>query len=151
MIIRLIIFLVINFGGLAIGGFFTGAGVPSEWYTELAKAPWTPPGWVFGAAWTTIMIMFSIYLMKLYDLIDRNSFLRLFSLQVVLNVGWNPVFFYYHKTIFGLLIISLLGLLIYYYLIKYIKVLKWWSIGILPYVVWITIAVSLNAYVVIYN
>ena len=46
MIYRLIAFLLLNFGALAIGGFFTGKGVTSDWYADLLKAPWTPPGWV---------------------------------------------------------------------------------------------------------
>ena len=61
MILRTIIFLLINFAGLFIGGLFTGEGVPSDWYQNLNKAPWTPPGWVFGFAWTTIMICFSLF------------------------------------------------------------------------------------------
>ena len=62
MIYRTILFLLINFTALAIGGFFTGKGVPSEWYINMNKAPWTPPGWVFGFAWTTIMTLFAIYM-----------------------------------------------------------------------------------------
>ena len=46
-IITLTGFLIINFGGLAIGQVWTGDGVTSEWYTSLNQAPWTPPGWVF--------------------------------------------------------------------------------------------------------
>ena len=45
-IITLIGFLIINFGGLAIGQVWTGDGVTSEWYTSLNQAPWTPPGWL---------------------------------------------------------------------------------------------------------
>ena len=45
---QLVIFALLNFGALAIGGLFTGGGVSSEWYASLNKAPWTPPGWVFG-------------------------------------------------------------------------------------------------------
>ena len=41
-------------------------GPQTEWYLNLNKAHWTPPGWVFGAAWTTIMICFSIYLSYLF-------------------------------------------------------------------------------------
>jgi tryptophan-rich sensory protein len=53
MFYRLIIFLALNFAALAIGGLFTSKGVSSDWYAGIAKAPWTPPGWAFGAAWTT--------------------------------------------------------------------------------------------------
>ena len=59
--LRAAIFLVINFAALGLGGLFTRSGVPSEWYQDLDKAPWAPPGWVFGAAWTLIMLCFSVY------------------------------------------------------------------------------------------
>ncbi|MBC8399458.1 MAG: tryptophan-rich sensory protein, partial [Flavobacteriales bacterium] len=41
-ILTLIVFLTINFGGLAIGQVWTGDGVSSDWYTSLNQAPWTP-------------------------------------------------------------------------------------------------------------
>ena len=65
-IITLIGFLIINFGGLAIGQVWTGDGVTSEWYTSLNQAPWTPPGWVFGLAWTSIAITFSLLMTSSY-------------------------------------------------------------------------------------
>ena len=42
-------------------------GPQTDWYSNLNKAPWTPPGWVFGFAWTTIMLCFSIYLIALFQ------------------------------------------------------------------------------------
>ena len=48
MIYRIIIFLIINFGALALGGLFTSKGVPSEWYAGLAKAPWN--NWLCACA-----------------------------------------------------------------------------------------------------
>lgn len=82
MIARLIIFLTINFGALAIGDIFTSKGVPSDWYVDLVKAPWTPPGWVFGFAWTTIMICFSIYMAYLWPVAqNKNILFTLFIIQ----------------------------------------------------------------------
>jgi len=52
----LLLFLIINFGGLALGSYLMNDGPNSTWYNDLNQAPWTPPGWVFGAAWTVIMI-----------------------------------------------------------------------------------------------
>ena len=54
----IIFFIIINFGGLAIGSWLMNNGPLSIWYTSLNQAPWTPEGWVFGAAWTTIMFCF---------------------------------------------------------------------------------------------
>jgi len=152
MVYRLILFLALNFSALAIGGFFTGEGVPSEWYTQLNKAPWTPPGWVFGTAWFTIMICFSIYMSFLWGISEnRKKIILLFSLQWILNVGWNPVFFYFNNTILGLVVISLLTFLIGYFLYFYRVDLKFKSILILPYLTWLLIATSLNGYIFFNN
>ena len=67
MILRTTIFLILNFTALAFGGLFTSKGVPSEWYLTLLKAPWTPPGWVFGFAWSLIMICYAFYMGFLYS------------------------------------------------------------------------------------
>ena len=152
MIVRLIIFLALNFGALALGGFFTSKGVPSEWYTELNKAPWTPPGWVFGAAWSFIMVCFGVYMAYLWPATEnKNLLLGLFIVQLILNIGWNPVFFYYHNAFAGLLIISALTLLIGYMLFVYYPTLKLKSILIAPYFIWLLIATSLNAYILLKN
>ena len=152
MLLRIVIFLVINFAALGIGGMFTGSGVPSEWYQNLNKAPWTPPGWVFGAAWTTIMICFSIYMAYGWKQVNNRSlFITLFILQWILNVMWNPVFFKFHAVLFGLILISALTLLVAYFLFDNLKLFKSWSFLILPYFIWLLIATSLNAYILIKN
>lgn len=147
----IIIFFLLNFGALGLGGLFTGDGVPSEWYQELNKAPWTPPGWVFGAAWTTIMICFTFYVALLWDKVKRSKLITLFTVQWILNVSWNPVFFYHHWILAGLIVISVLTLLVGFLLITYRKNMGIRSLLILPYFLWLLIAVSLNAYIVFNN
>ena len=152
MIYRLLIFLVLNFSALAIGGMFTSGGVQSDWYTGIAKAPWTPPGWVFGAAWTAIMIFFSVYMAYLWPVIEhKNLLIGLFVVQWIFNVGWNPVFFYYHNVLAGLLLICGLTALIGFFLLFYWPELKLKSVLILPYFIWLLIATSLNAYIFFKN
>ena len=104
------LFFVLNFGALALGSLLMGSSpVENEWYVELNKAPWTPPGWVFGAAWTTIMLLFTIYLtlQQKAKLTDKR-FILLFALQFLTNVLWNPLFFYFHWTFLGMIVIFLL-------------------------------------------
>ena len=85
MISRLILFLILNFAALGIGGYLSGSGAASEWYADLNKAPWTPPGWVFGVAWTSIMICFSIYMAYLWPLFEsKKQLVLLFGLQWVI-------------------------------------------------------------------
>ncbi len=152
MIYRLIIFLALNFGALAIGGIFTNKGVPSDWYVGLTKAPWTPPGWVFGAAWTTTMLCFSIYMAYAWPIIENKKLLIiLYAAQWILNVGWNPTFFYYHNVLAGLLVIILLTALVGIILFLYWPELKFRSVLIAPYLIWLLIATSLNFYILLKN
>ena len=152
MIYRLIIFLIINFGALAIVGFFTGKGVPSDWYISLDKAPWTPPGWVFGTAWTTIMICFSIYMAYLWPVVEnKNLLIVLFIIQWVLNVSWNPTFFYYQLVLAGLIIITGLTIIVGSFLLLYWSELKFKTLLILPYFIWLLVATSLNGYILFKN
>lgn len=152
MIKRVILFLVLNFSALAIGGSFTGKGVPSAWYQNLDKAPWTPPGWVFGSAWTLIMICFAIYMAYLVvSGYDQKKVITLFAIQWILNVAWNPVFFYYHEVVIGFITISLLTILITYLLFNFRIKLKLKSLLLAPYFVWLIIATSLNGYILLFN
>lgn len=147
MFLRIFAFLVANFAALGLGSLFTSKGVPSEWYQNLNKAPWTPPGWAFGAAWTTIMVCFAIYMAYAWKSTENKSLLLgLFVIQWILNVIWNPIFFKYHEMLMGLIVISLLTLLIGYLLFNFFNNLKWISLLILPYFVWLLIATSLNGY-----
>ncbi|MEM6685760.1 MAG: TspO/MBR family protein, partial [Bacteroidota bacterium] len=109
---RLLIFLLINFGALGLGAYLMNNGPRTEWYADLQKAPWTPPGWVFGFAWTTVMLCFSIFMAKLTEGKNNKTIIALFAVQFVLNVSWNFVFFNQHNIVLGMInLILLLGLI----------------------------------------
>jgi len=150
MLKRIILFLLLNFGALAIGGLFTGSGVASDWYTNLNQAPWTPPGWVFGAAWTTIMICFTVYMTYAYEQVTNKRILvLLFAVQWILNVSWNPMFFKFQHVTIGLITITSLTIVVAVMMIKYWNSMRSKSVLILPYLLWLCIATSLNAYILL--
>jgi len=152
MMFRVIIFLILNFSALALGSLFTQSGVTSDWYVGLNKAPWTPLGWVFGVAWTSIMLFFSFYMAQLWTSVDnKNLLLGLYVIQLILNIGWNPSFFYYQNVLGGLIIITALTVLVGYFLINFWSDLSYKSALILPYFVWLLIATSLNGYILFKN
>ena len=151
-IVPFLIFGVLNFGGLAIGSMATGPGVSSEWYAGLAKAPWTPPGWVFGAAWTTVMLGFTWFMTSAWaraeSAADKKGQALWFGLAWGLNVAWNPLFFGLQAT--GVALFEILSL---YAVIAAVAARNWSTAGagrwgVVPYLVWLAIATSLNAYVV---
>lgn len=146
------IFLAINFGGLAIGSFLMNEGPTSDWYSSLNKAPWTPPGWVFGVAWTTIMICFSIYLAKLFTSeINKKLIFSIFLIEFILNVSWNYLFFNQHLVFTALIGIVLLTAVIFYFYFNLSKNIGKYKYLLLLYMVWLCIATSLNLYVLVHN
>jgi benzodiazapine receptor len=126
-------------------------GPMTDWYTNLNQASWTPPGWVFGVAWTSIMICFSLYLGKLFTKDYRSKLIFVFLVQFILNVSWNYIFFNQRLVLFGLITIVLLTSLIFYYFFKLSKNTSYYKFLLLPYMIWLCIATSLNLYILIHN
>ena len=151
-VFRLILFSVLTFAGLGLGGMFTGSEVSSFWYQQLSKAPWTPPGWVFGFAWSTIMICLSIYMATAWKAVKKHKTLIIaFILQWILNVGWSPVFFYFHEVALGFIIITLLTMLIAWMIVHFNPDMRTKTLLLLPYLIWLMIATSLNGFIVMNN
>ena len=147
----IVLFLIINFGALAIGTLLMNNGPQTDWYQQLNQAPWTPPGWAFGVAWTSIMICFSIYMTYLFLAEPSTRVKILFTVQFILNVSWNYVFFNQHLVGFGLLIIVALTFIVATLFFNFRKLLPIKSFLILPYFLWLLVASSLNAYIFLYN
>ncbi|MDB4204799.1 tryptophan-rich sensory protein [Polaribacter sp.] len=146
-----LLFLAVNFGGLAIGSWLMNNGPFSNWYTNLQQAPWTPPGFVFGIAWTLIMICFSMYLGKLFTEDNTSKNRTIFLIQFVLNVSWNFIFFNQHLILFALINILLLTSLIFVYFFKLSSAVNNYKYLLLPYMLWLCIATSLNLYIQVHN
>jgi tryptophan-rich sensory protein len=76
----------------------------------------------------------------------RTSILWIYAVQLVLNILWNPLFFNLHWTGFALIEIITLVFVIGFMALKakpYLPQLTWL---LAPYVVWLCIAITLNAY-----
>ena len=152
MIYRLILFLILNFGSIGLGSVMAGKGPRSEWYAGINKAPWTPPGWVFGLSWTVIMICFSIYLAYLWPVVENKKLLvGALILHYILNLAWNPIFFKYHHILVALFVISALTIVIGFFMFYYWADVDFKSLLVAPYLIWLVIATSLNAYVLLNN
>jgi benzodiazapine receptor len=151
-IFKLIFFyLIVNFSALVIGIWLMNNGSTSDWYISLVRAPWEPDGWVFGFAWTFLMICFAVYLAKLSTLTNSRKIIAAVLVQYFLNIIWNYLFFNQHDIILGLIDISLLTFVVTFILFKNLPTMKYYSILILPYFIWLLIATSLNLYIAIYN
>lgn len=153
-ILPFIFALLINFGALWLGGLFTNAGVQSDWYSEVVKAPWTPPGWVFGLAWTTIGLTFSVWGAWMYRNIKSHEtdLILYYPFSVILNIIWNPIFFYFKNFWLSSIVIISLSVIIGN-IIHVTRTQYGWKPALLvfPYFLWLCIATSLNLFILIMN
>jgi tryptophan-rich sensory protein len=144
---KLFLFFILNFGALALGSYLMGEGPMGSWYTHLNKAPWTPPGWVFGAAWTLVMVCLSIFMNKALQFEAlRTSILWIYGIQLALNILWNPLFFNLHWTGLALIEIITLVFVVGFMALKAKPYLPQATWLLTPYVAWLCIAITLNAY-----
>ena len=147
----LILFFILNFGALAIGSWLMDKGPTTNWYLSLNKAPWSPPGWLFGVVWTTIMLCFSFYMTSLIGHKPLNYIWILFFIQFTLNISWNYFFFNIHMIGVALFILISLTVLVGYFLINFYNLMGKKSLLIAPYFIWLLIACSLNMYAYVKN
>ena len=145
------LFLVVNLGALALGSLLMNNGPLSSWYQNLNQAPWTPPGFVFGIAWTAIMISFSIYLGKLFTEKKWKKNALIFLIQFTLNVSWNFIFFNQHLVLLGFVTLLFLTLLLFLYFFKRSAAINNYKYLVVPYMIWLCIATSLNLYILVHN
>ncbi|EFJ15508.1 hypothetical protein SELMODRAFT_180321 [Selaginella moellendorffii] len=152
-ILGLIVAIAIPVAGGFAGAKF-GAGGDSPWYRQLNKPPWTPPSWVFPVMWTTLYILMGIasWLVWKDGGFKRHALpLAIYIVQLILNFAWTPIFFGYHRFDFAFAEIVLLWLAILATIILFWPVSHAAAYLLIPYILWVTLAASINLYVLIYN
>jgi len=137
-------FLLLSFGAAAVGSFWP----PNDWYDSLTKPPLTPPGWLFGPAWTllyTAMAVAAWLVWKQKEHPVRSTALILFFIQLALNYLWSPVFFGRERLLLALCVIVLLWLAIFATMRSSFRVHRTAGLLYVPYLCWVTFATYLNA------
>ncbi len=118
------------------------------WYAGLAKPSFTPPGWVFGPAWTLLYILMGIAAGLVWgrglDAPGVRPALRLFVLQLGLNVAWSFLFFGLRSPALGLLDIVLLWLAILATIVSFGRIAAAPAWLLAPYLAWVSFATVLN-------
>lgn len=152
-LISLFCFLLLCFFIEFIGGLFTNTSV-NTWYQTLDKASWTPAPWVFGPVWTVLYILIAVSGWLVFCKETTKKKTRAFfvySLQLFLNLLWTYLFFYLKSPLLGLVEIIVLSAIIIWNMTLFWEISRRSSFLLLPYLLWIMYAISLNAAIYFLN
>jgi benzodiazapine receptor len=127
---------------------------PGEWYDELVKPAWTPPSWVFGPVWLTLYVLMGIAAWRVW--VDR-GFARarfeliFFLVHLIFNAAWTWLFFGLQQPV-----IAAIDIVVLWMMIVALTILFWRrdavaGVMLLPYLLWVTYATTLNIGIVMLN
>lgn len=124
----------------------------SGWYATQNHPFWTPPNWVFGPVWTILYVMIAVSGWLLWNKIAgapkqklQSPALRFYFIQLFLNFIWSPLFFKWHLLEVALIDISLLVIFVTLMIKKSMSVDRKAAYLLVPYLLWIIYAMTLNA------
>jgi benzodiazapine receptor len=152
-LIGLVIAVVLCFAAAGIGSLLTTPSIEG-WYAALRKPAWTPPNWVFGPVWSLLYLMMAVAVWLVWN---RAGFagakvaLSLFAVQLILNVAWSGLFFALQRPALAFLDLLLLWVAILATVIAFFPVSAVAGCLLLPYLLWVAYAGSLNLAIMLLN
>ena len=142
-LLALVGWVLLCFAAASLGGIFG----PGDWYAALKKPAWNPPGWIFGPVWTALYTMMAVAAWLVWrqgGWGKQRQSLLVFLGQLALNALWTPLFFGLHRPGLAFAEIVLLWLAIVATLMLFWKVNRAAAWLLVPYLAWVSFAVSLN-------
>ncbi|MEN8773003.1 MAG: TspO/MBR family protein [Akkermansiaceae bacterium] len=139
-------FTMLLLGG--VGGFLTSSSL-KDWFESIEHPAGRPPNWVFGPVWSALYLMIGISFALIWHYhpqqIGKTCPTLFFLSQLILNLLWTPVFFGLHQLEAALIIIFLMWLFIALTVHEFAKLSKAAATLLIPYLLWVTFAIYLNA------
>ena len=148
--LSLVLILLITFIASAIGGFTT-ATFKEPWYSGIVLPSFNPPSWVFAPIWTTLYILMSVAVWRVWIKFSDLKTLSIYFIHLLFNATWSIVFFGFHQI--ELALINLIIILIFITVLMkiYLHKDKLSFFIMLPYFLWSSYALLLNTAIVILN
>jgi tryptophan-rich sensory protein len=128
-------------------GWLSGSGYGNPWFDDLAKPAFMPPGWMFGAAWTTLYTLMGIAVARVLASPPserRRPALMLFFAQLALNFAWSPIFFAAHDIRLAAMVIFVMLAIASAATAKFLRIDRVAGALMLPYLAWLCFAAALT-------
>ena len=148
--LSLFIILLITFLASAIGGFTT-TSFKEPWYSQIILPSFNPPSWVFAPVWTTLYVMMSVAIWKIWINSFDLELLKLYFIHLFFNGTWSVVFFGFHQI--GLALVNLIIIIIFIIMLmkKYLMKDRLSFYLMIPYFLWSSYALILNSSIFLLN
>lgn len=141
----LLAFVAMNFAAAVSGAVFT----PGEWFKRLAKPSWQPPNWAFPLVWSILYLLNAVagwFVWKAAgDTTAGQVALAVYVGSLILNAGWSAIFFGMRKIAVATFEAVLLWLSVLLQIVLFYNLDATAGLMLIPYLVWVTIAVALSA------
>jgi tryptophan-rich sensory protein len=148
--LSLLLILAITFIASGIGGFVT-TFFKDPWYSEIVLPSFNPPSWVFAPVWTTLYVLMSVAIWKVWINSFDVKILRIYFIHLFFNATWSIVFFGFHQIELALLNLGIILIFISILIKIYFTKNKLSFYLTVPYFLWSLYAFILNANIVLLN
>jgi tryptophan-rich sensory protein len=128
-------------------GWLSGSGYGNSWFDGLVKPTFMPPGWTFGAAWTTLYSLLGVALAMIIaepPSHRRRTGLLLFFAQLALNFSWSPIFFAAHDIKLAAIVIFAMAIIAAAAARQFYRLRPLAGLLMTPYLAWLCFAAALN-------
>ncbi|HUE78412.1 MAG TPA: TspO/MBR family protein [Sphingomicrobium sp.] len=135
-------------------GWLSDSGYGNSWFDGLVKPSFMPPGWMFGAAWTTLYALLGIALALILaepPSDRRRKALILFFAQLALNYAWSPIFFAAHDIQLALITIFVMLAIAAVAAGQFFRIRPLAGALMTPYLAWLCFAAALNSAIATLN
>jgi len=148
--LSLLILLLVTFIAPAIGSYVTSV-FKEPWYSEIIQPSFNPPSWVFPPVWSTLYVMMSIAIWRVWTTFFNSRILKLYFFHLFFNCIWSIIFFGFHQI--GLALINIIVILFFIIILmkEYLKIDKLSFYLMIPYFLWSSFALVLNASILFLN
>lgn len=137
--------LLVAFVAAAVGGLASASA--SDFYRELVRPAWAPPGWLFGPVWSALYVLMGIsawLVWRARGFAGARTALGLFLVQLAVNALWTWLFFVWRLGAVAFGEILLLWLLIVASIVLFSRVSKVAALLLTPYLAWVSFACALT-------
>lgn len=108
-------------------------------YLESLTKPLELPGYVFFIAWTILYLIMGISAYFI-DNTDDNKSMKLYYIQLIINLAYPFVFFYLHNILFATIMTIAMLVLSIIIAIKFYKIKKVSGLLFIIYILWLLLA-----------